>query len=557
MSSTVQAPLELESDQQNIFPTLSTAQLEHMRRVGRVRRAATGETLLAPGETHPRLYVVLSGSIEVLRPGAEGEVLIVVHHAGQFSGEANMLTGRPAMARIRAREDSEVIEVEREAVLELVQTDGDVGDIMLRSFLLRRVALIAHGLGDAILVGSTHCAGTLRIKEFLTRNGHPFNTIDLDTDDAAQSLLDHFGIRLEDVPVVIWRGQTVLRNPTNSEIADCLGFNEGVDMGALRDVVIVGAGPAGLGAAVYGASEGLDTLVVETTAPGGQAGSSSRIENYLGFPNGITGQELASRAYAQAQKFGAGVAVATRAARLMCERKPYAIQIDGGQRIPTRSVIVATGAQYRRPAIARLDDFDGAGVYYGATFLEAQLCKAEEVAIIGGGNSAGQAAVFLAETSRHVHVFIRAHGLAESMSRYLIRRIEGNPSITLHTDSEVVALDGTNHLEHVTWRGPDGIREQRAIRHLFVMAGAVPSTSWLNACLVCDEKGFIKTGVDLTHEELVNAGWPLARTPLPLETSLPGVFAVGDARAGSMKRVASAVGEGAAAIALVHQYLRL
>jgi thioredoxin reductase (NADPH) len=556
MSAAVQSPFVEDQNLQSTFPTLSPEQLEHMRKVGRVRRVSAGETLLAPGDTHPRMYAVLSGSIEVLRPGAEAEVLIVVHHAGQFSGEVNMLTGRPAMARIRAREDSEVIEIERPAVLQLVQTDAEVGDILLRSFILRRVALIAHGLGDAVLVGSTHCAGTLRIKEFLTRNGHPFNTIDLDTDQAAQALLDHFGIPLADVPVVIWRGQTVLRNPTNSEIADCLGFNTGVDMGALRDVVIVGAGPAGLGAAVYGASEGLDTLVVETTAPGGQAGSSSRIENYLGFPNGITGQDLASRAYAQAQKFGAGVVVATRAVKLMCERKPYAIQIDDGQRIPTRAVIVATGAQYRRPAIARLADFDGAGVYYGATFLEAQLCKAEEIAIIGGGNSAGQAAVFLAETCKHVHVLIRSHGLAESMSRYLIRRIEGNASITLHTETEVVGLDGKNHLEQVTWRGADGAEERRPIRHLFVMAGAVPSTTWLGSCLACDEKGFIKTGTDLTQEDLTNAAWPLTRSPLPLETSLPGVFAVGDARSGSMKRVASAVGEGAGAISLVHQYLR-
>ncbi|HEX4684437.1 MAG TPA: FAD-dependent oxidoreductase [Gemmatimonadaceae bacterium] len=552
----MQSPFVEDQNLQSTFPTLSPEQLEHMRKVGRVRRVSAGETLLAPGDTHPRMYAVLSGSIEVLRPGAEAEVLIVVHHAGQFSGEVNMLTGRPAMARIRAREDSEVIEIERPAVLQLVQTDAEVGDILLRSFILRRVALIAHGLGDAVLVGSTHCAGTLRIKEFLTRNGHPFNTIDLDTDQAAQALLDHFGIPLADVPVVIWRGQTVLRNPTNSEIADCLGFNTGVDMGALRDVVIVGAGPAGLGAAVYGASEGLDTLVVETTAPGGQAGSSSRIENYLGFPNGITGQDLASRPYAQAQKFGAGVVVATRAVKLMCERKPYAIQIDDGQRIPTRAVIVATGAQYRRPAIARLADFDGAGVYYGATFLEAQLCKAEEIAIIGGGNSAGQAAVFLAETCKHVHVLIRSHGLAESMSRYLIRRIEGNASITLHTETEVVGLDGKNHLEQVTWRGADGAEERRPIRHLFVMAGAVPSTTWLGSCLACDEKGFIKTGTDLTQEDLTNAAWPLTRSPLPLETSLPGVFAVGDARSGSMKRVASAVGEGAGAISLVHQYLR-
>jgi thioredoxin reductase (NADPH) len=556
MSTLVFPSVELDPNQPSIFPHLTNDQLAHMRGVGRLRHVSAGETLVAPGESAPRMYVVLSGSIEVLRPGAEGDALIVVHHAGQFSGEANLLTGRPAMARVRAREESDVIEVERPAVLQLVQTDSEVGDVLLRSFILRRVALIARGIGDAVLVGSTHCAGTLRIKEFLTRNGHPFHTIDLDTDATAQALLDQFGIGLSDIPVLIWRGQTVLRNPTNSEIADCLGFNTGVDIGALRDVVIVGAGPSGLAAAVYGASEGLDTLAIETTAPGGQAGSSSRIENYLGFPNGISGQELASRAYTQAEKFGAGIVVAKRAVKLMCERKPYAIEIDGDQRIPTKAVIIATGAQYRRPAIARLSEFDGSGVYYGATFLEAQLCADEEVAIIGGGNSAGQAAVFLAETSKHVHVLIRSRGLAESMSRYLIRRIEGNPSITLHTETEVVAIDGERHLERVTWRRADGAQEARPIRHLFVMAGAVPATSWLDGCLVRDDKGFIKTGTDLTVEDLARVGWPLTRSPLSLETSLPGVFAVGDARSGSMKRVASAVGEGAAAIALVHQYLR-
>jgi thioredoxin reductase (NADPH) len=395
------------------------------------------------------------------------------------------------------------------------------------------------------------------VREFLTRNGHPYRSIDLDTDDDVQSLLDEFGIRTSDIPVLICRCELVLRNPTNEEIADCLGFNESVDLATLRDVVIVGGGPAGLAAAVYAASEGLDALVVETSAPGGQAGSSSRIENYLGFPNGVSGQELAARAYNQAQKFGADLIVAKHAAKLSCERKPYHLVIDGGQSIAARTVIIASGAQYRKPELARRADFEGAGVYYGATFMEAQLCRGEDVVVVGGGNSAGQAAVFLAETTKHVYMLVRGRGLADSMSRYLIRRIEANPRITLLTETEVTALDGIRHLEHLTWRhAPTETVERRDIRHLFIMTGASPSTEWLEGCLACDEKGFIKTGADLSTEDLAAANWPLARAPHTLETSLPGVFAVGDVRAGSMKRVASAVGEGAGAVAMVHRVLQ-
>jgi thioredoxin reductase (NADPH) len=357
--------------------------------------------------------------------------------------------------------------------------------------------------------------------------------------------------------VLLCRGDVVLRNPSNAQIADSLGFNDSVDLGHPRDVVIVGAGPAGLGAAVYAASEGLDALVIETSAAGGQAGASSRIENYLGFPNGISGQELAARAYNQAQKFGADLVVAKRASRLACERKPYAIEIDGGDRIPARSVIIASGAEYRRLALPKLIEFEGAGVYYGATFMEAQLCVGAEVIVVGGGNSAGQAAVFLAETAKHVHMVVRGHALADTMSRYLIRRIEANPKITLYTETELVEAEGGAHLERVAWRrGRSGEPEQHAIRHVFVMTGAAPSTAWLANCVVCDDQGFIKTGADLTADDLAAARWPLARAPHTLETSLPGIFAVGDVRSGSMKRVASAVGEGSAAVALVHRALR-
>jgi thioredoxin reductase (NADPH) len=419
------------------------------------------------------------------------------------------------------------------------------------------VELIAHGFGDVVLIGSIHCAGTLRAKEFLTRNGHPYAYIDLDRDAEVQDLLDRFHVSAADVPVLICRGDVVLRNPTNQEIADCLGFNAAIDQTQIRDVVVVGAGPAGLAAAVYAASEGLDVLVIETNAPGGQAGASSKIENYLGFPTGISGQALAGRAYTQAQKFGAQVIIARSARQLVCDRKPYAIEIDDGQRVPTRTVVIATGAEYRKPPLENLSRYEGAGVYYAATFMEAQLCAREEVIVVGGGNSAGQAAVFLAQTSRRVYVLVRSGGLGETMSRYLVRRIEDNPAIELHTHTEIVALEGDNHLERVRWRKRDsGSDETHDIRHVFFMTGGVPNTHWLDACVACDAKGFIKTGPELSQDELTAAHWPPGRPPHLLETSRPGVFAVGDVRAGSIKRVASAVGEGSITIAFVHQVLR-
>jgi thioredoxin reductase (NADPH) len=426
----------------------------------------------------------------------------------------------------------------------------------VRAFILRRVELVEHGLGDVVLVGSAHSAGTLRVKEFLTRNSYPYAYIDLDRDADVQVLLDRFHVGIADVPVVICRGEVVLRNPTNQEIAVCLEFNDAIDPTHVRDVVVVGAGPSGLAAAVYGASEGLDVLVVESNAPGGQAGSSSRIENYLGFPMGISGQELAGRAFAQAQKFGAQIMIAKGATALTCDRKPYAIAIDDGAPIRARTVIIATGAEYRRPALEKLTTYENAGVYYGATFVEAQLCGGEDVIVVGGGNSAGQAAVFLAQTARHVHMLVRARGLADSMSRYLILRIEENPAITLHTQTEIVALEGTDHLECVRWRdNRSGRIETHAVRHVFMMTGAVPNTRWLGGCVALDGNGFIKTGSDLSPDDLAAARWPLPRPPQLLETTLPGVFAVGDARAGNVKRVASAVGEGSIAISFVHRTL--
>jgi thioredoxin reductase (NADPH) len=501
-------------------------------------------------------FVVVSGEAEIVRPCGTAETLITVHGPGQFSGEANMVSGRRALFRMRATKSGEVIELDRHRMMTLVQTDAELGEIVMRAFILRRVELLAAGIGDVVLVGSSHSAGTLRIKEFLTRNGHPYSYIDLERDPDVQNLLDGFHIAAADVPVVICRGELVLRNPSSKQIADCLGFNDAIDQTQVRDLVVVGAGPSGLAAAVYGASEGLDVLVLETGSPGGQAGSSSRIENYLGFPTGISGQDLAARAYIQAEKFGAQMLIA-KGTRLTCDRKPYTIEMENGARIPARTVAIATGAEYRRPSLENLSRFEGAGIYYGATFVEAQLCSGEEAIVVGGGNSAGQAAVFLAETTKRVYMLVRSAGLAETMSRYLIRRIEETPSIVLRPHTEIVALEGGDHLEIVRWRdNQTGQIEEHKISHVFVMTGASPNTAWLNGCVPLDDKGFIKTGSDLTPEDLTAARWPLGRPPHLLETSLPGVFAIGDVRGGSVKRVASAVGEGSIAISFVHQVLQ-
>jgi thioredoxin reductase (NADPH) len=540
-----------------LFPTLTPQQVSRIAVHGRRRSTSRGEVLVEPGDRSVPFFVVVRGEIEVVRPTGTAETLIVSHHVGQFSGEANMISGRRAMARLRIGEPGEVIQLDREQLLALIQTDAELSEILMRAFILRRLELISHDLGDVVVIGSAHSAGTLRVKEFLTRNGHPFHYIDLDRDRDSQDLLDRFHVSIAEIPVLICRGDAVLRNPTNAQIADCLGFNEEIDHARACDLVIVGAGPAGLAAAVYGASEGLDVLVLESNVPGGQAGSSSRIENYLGFPTGISGLELTGRAYAQALKFGAHVIVAKGAVRLACGGQRYSVEIDGGPRVAARAVIIATGAEYRKPALENLSTFEGAGVYYGATPMEAQLCVGEDVVVVGGGNSAGQAAVFLAGAARRVHMLVRGASLAETMSRYLIRRIEENPDIVLRTLTQLVGLDGNRELERVRWRHEaTGAVETHDIRHVFMMTGAVPNTRWLAGCIAVDEKGFVKTGPDLSSDDLAAAKWPLARPPFLLETSRPGIFAVGDVRGGNVKRVASAVGEGSIAVALVHQVLR-
>jgi len=515
-----------------------------------------GEIVVELNEHVTNVYVVVSGQLNVLQVSNNQEHVMALCNPGMFTGELSVLMGRRGLVRIRATEKSELFEIDRKALQALVETDSELSDIFLRAYILRRLELIAHEVGDIVLVGSTHLLDTLRIKEFLTRNYQPYSYIDLEHDADVQEMLDRFSLSIDDLPVLICRGTAVLRNPTNEEISNCLGFNEGIDQAHVRDLIIVGAGPAGLAAAVYAASEGLDVLMLESSGPGGQAGASSKIENYLGFPTGISGHELAGRAYAQAQKFGADMLIAKDAKGLACGRRPYELLIGDGQSIPTRTVVIASGAQYRRLQLENLSKFEGAGVYYGATHLEAQLCGGEDVIVVGGGNSAGQAAVFLAQTTTRVHMLVRSDGLAKTMSRYLIRRIEQTPNIELHTNTEVIALNGNDHLERVTWRNNQtGQTESHNIAHLFSMTGAVPNSAWLGGCVACDQSGFIKTGSDLTAEDLEKAKWPLTRSPYLLETSLPGVFAVGDIRQASVKRVASAVGEGSIAVSFVHQVL--
>jgi thioredoxin reductase (NADPH) len=550
------APSQTALDVDQTFPKLTPEQVDRVAAHGRNRSMERGETLGLVGKLTSKFYVVIAGTIEAVRIGPDGESTVTTLGPGQFTGEVTMLSGRRALVTLRVGEPGEVVEVDRDALLAVVQTDAELSEIFVRAFLLRRAKLIVGGMGDVVLVGSNHSGDTLRIKEFLTRNGHPYAFIDPDSDPDVQNLLDRFQFSIAEIPVLICRGKTVLRNPTDREIADCLGFNDSIDQTHARDVVIVGAGPSGLAAAVYAASEGLDVLVLESYAPGGQAGSSSRIENYLGFPSGITGQELTARAYAQAQKFGAELMIAERATQLDCTRKAYTVEIDNGPRVPARTVIIATGAKYRKLPIENITRFEGVGIYYGASFIESQLCEDEEVIVVGGGNSAGQAAVFLAQSAKMVHMVIRSRGLADTMSRYLIRRIEEHPAITLRPCTEITALEGNGHLEQVQWRTDGGSSETRDIKHVFVMTGAAPTTQWLGGCVTLDARGFIKTGPDLSPDDLRAAHWPLERPPHLLETSRPGVFAVGDVRAGNIKRVASAVGEGSIAVSFVHQALQ-
>jgi thioredoxin reductase (NADPH) len=535
---------------EQMFPILDEAQIARLKPLGEERHLAAGEIVYDQGDSEHGVFVVLTGGVELVDIVNGHETVLMVNGPGKFTGEVNQLSGRRSLVRCRAHEASTLLEISRANLQRIIQSDAALGEVFLRAFILRRVYLISNSVGDAVLIGSNNSADTLRLREFLSRNGHPFTYLDVERDSEVQTTLDHFDVRVTDIPVLICRGDLVLRNPTNARAAECFGLNAGINEGEVYDLIVVGAGPSGLAAAVYGASEGLNVLVIESNAPGGQAGSSSRIENYLGFPTGISGQELASRAFFQAEKFGAQISVARSAASLKCATPPYVLQLDDGGSVRSRSLIVATGVQYRKLDLSNLAQFEGVGVYYGATQVEAQICSDQEVAIVGGGNSAGQAAIFLSTVAKHVYLLVRGPGLSQTMSRYLISRIEACPEITLKTFTEIEALEGNGRLERTHWRNTKtGERYTCNVQHLFLMTGACPNTAWLAGCVELDSKQFIKTGGDVEEQ------WHLRRPPYMLETSQPGVFAVGDVRAGSMKRVAAAVGEGSMAVQFVHKVL--
>ena len=536
-------------------PVLTPQQIDRIRPFAKPRQVEEAEVLYRPDDDTPPVFVVISGAIRIIAVMAGEDRSVTTYEAGQFSGELLMIAGRRSIYKCQVAEAGALLELSAANLRALIGRDGELSEIFMKAFLARRLSLQETGQGNVVVLGSRYSANTLAVREFLTRDGHPFSYIDLDSDATAQEFLDRFGVAISDVPVVICNSALVLRNPSPRQVAEALGFNSPIDDSTVRDLVVVGAGPAGLAAAVYGASEGLDVLVIERAAPGGHAGASSKIENYLGFPAGLSGNDLASRAIAQSEKFGARIMVARAVERLDCGRRPYEVVLDDGEVIFARTVLLATGAEYNRPALANLEAFTGKGVSYSATFMEAQFCASEDVVVIGGGNSAGQAAVFLSQSAATVHLLVRGTGLGDTMSRYLIRRIEENSRICVHTSTELEALEGDGHLEGVAWIDKvSGMVSTHPIRHVFIMAGASPKTGWLSGCVALDKKGFIVTGREL-EAGAAPISWPLRRPPYMLETSIPGVFAVGDARSGNVKRVASAVGEGSIVVSLVHQAL--
>jgi thioredoxin reductase (NADPH) len=545
-----------EKRREQMFPRLTKAQIARLESQGHHLETTAGQILMEPGDHEAKMFVVLSGSLYIEIPGLEEQVLYPLE-AGDFAGEMSTLRGVPGFAFIHVKEPGEVLVIRDSELRLIVQTDAELSEIFMRAFILRRMGLIASPNTETTLIGSRYCGHTLHLREFLTRNAYPHFYLDVEVDEEATRQLQRFGLTEKDVPAVIGRGGRALRRAGLREVAEFVEINPELDETQVHDVIVVGAGPAGLAGAVYAASEGLRVRVIDSFAPGGQAGSSSRIENYLGFPTGISGQALAGRAVVQSQKFGACFNVACDAVQLHCDAWPYRIELADGRIARARAVIIATGAQYRKPQLENLAKYAGTGVYYAATHLEGKMCQNDEAIVIGGGNSAGQAAVFLSGGCHHVHILVRSDGLAESMSHYLIRRIEETPNITLHTRTQISSLEGEYELERVTWANDlTGERETRPIRHVFLMTGAAPNTDWLKNCVDLDEKGFVRTGSELCAEDLTAARWPLPRQPYLMETSLPGVFAVGDVRSGSVKRIASAVGEGSICVQFVHRVLK-
>jgi thioredoxin reductase (NADPH) len=528
------------------FPHLSDAMATRVARYGSEESLAAHAPVFSRGDRSVDFFVVVSGSIEIFDVDEHDQPQVfAVLRERQFAGELDLFNDRQVLVSARAGEASRLLRVKRADFRRLVSSEADIGEIVMRAFILRRVGLIRHAHGGVVVVGPAHSANTLRLQQFLSRNAYPHRLLDTEHDSEAGGFLDCFSLSAADLPVVIAPGRRVLKNPSLAQMADDLGLTETFDHAKVFDVAVVGAGPAGLAAAVYGASEGLQTIVVESMAPGGQAGTSSKIENYLGFPTGISGQALAGRAQVQAQKFGARLAISRAVVGLDCDESPYSLKLDDGAQIRARAIVVATGARYRKLDVADYEKFEGAGIYYAATAMEAGLCAGEEVLVVGGGNSAGQAAVFLAGSVRHVYMLVRGEGLAATMSDYLVQRIESHEHISLHPHSEVTALAGDTSLRSVTWTDRrSGAQTTRPAGSIFVMIGAEPNTQWAAGCLELDAKGFVCTGAQ--------AG---ADADSPYATSRAGVYAVGDVRSGSVKRVASGVGEGSVVVQAIHRHL--
>lgn len=545
------APTVIEARYDQMFPKVASAQIERLRRFGELHSYAAGDGLVATGEVSAGLFVVLAGEIDVTQHSVLGrEELIVTHGAGSFMGELAQLSGRPSLVDAHARTAVEALVIPSAKLRDVLVAEAELGERIMRALILRRVGLLESGVSGPVIIGRAGHVDVLRLADFLRRSGHPHQMLDADTDSCAKTLLDRFHVDASELPIVLCPTGQILRNPRDAELAACIGLLKPIDPTKLYDVTIVGAGPSGLAAAVYGASEGLSVLVLDRHTFGGQAGASARIENYLGFPTGISGMALMARAFNQAQKFGAEMAIPDDAIRLQCNLSEgnghYRVMLANGESVSTHTVVIATGARYKRLAVPNLDQFEGASVHYWATPLEGKLCAGQEVVLVGGGNSAGQAAVYLADQVSKLWLLVRGSSLAASMSRYLVDRISGLPNVEVMLQTEVTALEGIgDRLDEIRWRHvPSGSETRKSIRHLFLFMGANPNTSWLaESNVALDQRGFVRTGPELEDRRK------------PLETSRAGIFAIGDVRAGSTKRVAAAVGEGAQVIATIHEFL--
>lgn len=531
------------------FPKLSAREIEAMKAFGSVEMLERGAPVFTRGDRTVDFIVILSGTIEIYDCAEDGERYLTALEANQFTGELDMFNDRAILVSARMGEAGDILRIRRACFHNMMQTLPDTAETIMRALILRRVGLFMHEQGAVTLIGREGSGAMLEAERFMRRNGYPVRAVMSGGEEAAR-LLAARGLSEGDLPVVLSPNAGHVSKPTRLELAQFLGAAADFQNEEIFDAVIVGAGPAGLGAAVYAASEGLKTLVLETMAPGGQAGTSSKIENYLGFPTGVSGQALAGRAQVQAQKFGAVLAIASTAQRLCCKQKPYRIYLDSGQSVCARTVVVATGAEYSKLSVDGLEPYEGQNVHYAATAIEARLCGSREVVVIGGGNSAGQAAVYLAQHADHVHMLVRGPQLADSMSDYLVGRIKASPKITLYQNTELCQIEGDATLKRAGWRNrTTGEITWARVAHIFVMIGASPNTAWLDGCLALDDKGFVLTG------RTAEAYAECARAPHPFESSQPGVFAVGDVRAGSVKRVASGVGEGSVCVADIHKVL--